>query len=302
MKPFLNDDAVQLHRSLAVVGGACQASANCRLEGTCACLPSRQHARTGSSAPALGSLSAGSSDVHEQKKPWVPLMLEASYRPSGWLGIMCVPAAGQWPPCAWHPILHTRSRRVALSAALRNERAHHPWGLCSRGLGCLCQREIQRRSLCVVPVLAPAVGTIHFTIRAAYRLGSRLYFEFTAAALGDGAAWEGLADGVAVEVRRHGAPAPADPQSAPPAPAATAVTAHDGSREPSAGEFAPPPVMALAPTSLAAPTPGRGGGAPAGVSVNSVHVDNRTTNHTNTNSNIGNRSQVTIGNTSLILL
>ena len=32
-------------------------------------------------------------DVHEQKKPWVPLMLEDSYRPSGWLGIMCVAAA-----------------------------------------------------------------------------------------------------------------------------------------------------------------------------------------------------------------
>merc|ERR1719272_908109 len=90
-----------------------KASANCRLEGTY---------------------------VHEQKKPWVPLMLEASYKPSGWLGIM---------------------------------------------------------------------------------LGSRLYYEFTAAVLGDGAAWERLADNVAVEVRRHGAPAPtpASPQAAPPAPA-----------------------------------------------------------------------------------
>ena len=40
-----------------------KASANCRLEGTY---------------------------VHEQRKAWVPLMMEASYRPSGWLGIMCV--------------------------------------------------------------------------------------------------------------------------------------------------------------------------------------------------------------------
>ena len=26
--------------------------------------------------------------MHEQRKPWVPLILEASYRPKGWLGIM----------------------------------------------------------------------------------------------------------------------------------------------------------------------------------------------------------------------
>ena len=31
---------------------------------------------------------ARASDVHEQRKPWVPLILEASYRPKGWLGIM----------------------------------------------------------------------------------------------------------------------------------------------------------------------------------------------------------------------
>ena len=139
----------------------------------------------------------------------------------------------------------------------------------------------------------------------ARRLGSRLYFEFTAAALGDGAAWEGLADGVAVEVRRHGAPASADPQSSPPASAATAVAAHDGSREPSAGEAAPTPVMALSPTSLAAPTATRGGGASAGVSVKSVHVDNRTTNHTNTNTNtnnnIGNSISSSSHDTSMVL-
>ena len=31
-------------------------------------------------------------DVHEQHKSWVPLMLEPSYRPNGWLGIML----GSW--------------------------------------------------------------------------------------------------------------------------------------------------------------------------------------------------------------
>ena len=35
-----------------------------------------------------------------------------------------------------------------------------------------------------------------------------MYYEFTEAALSDGVAWERLADSVAVEVRRHGAPAP----------------------------------------------------------------------------------------------
>ena len=40
------------------------------------------------------------------------------------------------------------------------------------------------------------------------RLGSRLYYEFTEAALSSEAEWERLADSVAVEVRRHGAPAP----------------------------------------------------------------------------------------------
>ena len=68
-------------------------------------------------------------DVHEQRKPWVPLILEASYRPKGWLGIM---------------------------------------------------------------------------------LGSRLYFEFTEAALSNGEDWERVADGVAAwragaELGAHGA-------------------------------------------------------------------------------------------------
>ena len=51
------------HCILICVTERYKASANCRLEGTY---------------------------VHEQRKPWVPLILEASYKPTGWLGIMCV--------------------------------------------------------------------------------------------------------------------------------------------------------------------------------------------------------------------
>ena len=45
--------------------------------------------------------------------------------------------------------------------------------------------------------------------RASCRLGSRLYYEFTATVLGDDTAWESVADNVAAEVRRQGAPASA---------------------------------------------------------------------------------------------
>ena len=94
-------------------------------------------------AHALVSLSgarvlfvARAADVHEQRKPWVPLMLEPAYRPNGWLGIM---------------------------------------------------------------------------------LGSRLYYEFTEAALGNAEDWKRIADSVAQEVRRRGgaqAVAEARPQEA----------------------------------------------------------------------------------------
>ena len=52
-------------------------------------------------------------DVHEQKKAWVPLILEASYRPSGWLGIMCVPTHGR-------PGTHSRAHQVLLVCAPPN--------------------------------------------------------------------------------------------------------------------------------------------------------------------------------------
>ena len=129
----------------------------------------------------------------------------------------------------------------------------------------------------------------------ARRLGSRLYFEFTAAALGDDAAWEGLADGVAVEVRRHGAPAAAaSPQSPSAVPVTAQVTAQD-----SVGEATP--AMVLAPTALAAAAPARRVAAAAGVGMRSVvHVDNRNTvNNTNSSASTNNSTNNShFGNTS----
>ena len=58
-----------------------------------------------------------STDVHEQKKAWVPLMLEASYRPSGWLGIMCVPTHGRLGLTADRGL--TRARAKSCSCARR---------------------------------------------------------------------------------------------------------------------------------------------------------------------------------------
>ena len=121
----------------------------------------------------------------------------------------------------------------------------------------------------------------------ACRLGSRLYFEFMGAALGDVAAWEGLADGVAVEVRRHGAPAPTVRPSAPTA-AAAPVAAQDGFSE----AVAAPTVTVLAPTALAAAPPIREVAAPPGVGVSSVvNVDSHNTvNHTVTTNNNSNNT------------
>ena len=130
------------------------------------------------------------------------------------------------------------------------------------------------------------------------RLGSRLYFEFTAAALSDGAAWEGLADGVAVEVRRHGAPTV-------PAPAPAEAAAH-------VGEAAAPPTIVPAPAALAAAAPpamrevsapGVAGGVSSVVHIdsgnryaNNISTTNTTTTTTNNNNSCYN------GNTSIVLL
>ena len=200
------------------------------------------------------TLPVGAPDVHEQKKPWVPLMLEASYRPSGWLGIMCVPAAGRGAP-----------RLPALGA-------------------------------CPHAVAAVAAALVR-------RLGSRLYFAFTGAVLGDGAAWEGLADGVAVEVRRHGAAPPESRRSAPAAPPAPAeAVAQDGVGEAAAA----PAARVVTPTALATPLPTRGAAAPAGVGASSVvHVDNHSTiSHNTTIANSSSNSNSNVGNTfsSVVLL
>ena len=144
--------------------------------------------------------------MHEQRKPWVPLILEAAYRPKGWLGIM---------------------------------------------------------------------------------LGSRLYYEFTEAVLGSGEDWERIADSVAQEVRRHGAPPPtaqaaveARPQGVMYADVAAAVAQ-------------------TVPTDSAVARPlQRMRDAAAGVSVSS----HATTKFTNIHNNNIHNSTNNSGNTSIVLL
>ena len=164
---------------------------------------------------------ARAADVHEQRKPWVPLMLELSYRPKGWLGIM---------------------------------------------------------------------------------LGSRLYYEFTEAALGNDEDWERVADSVAREVRRHGAPLP----SAGPAAQAVAETA----RAQEAVDDAAPAVAVAStvPTGLAAVRPAPTREAAGGVSVSSVahnssnHASNYSTTDISVNNNNNNTNNTNIGNASIVLL
>jgi hypothetical protein len=159
-----------------------KASANCRLEGTY---------------------------VHERRKAWVPLMLEASYRPTGWLGIM---------------------------------------------------------------------------------LGSRLYYEFTEAALAEPASWERLTDSVAVEVRRHAPSAGAELQNAAPVPKASA-TPRPKVPNAVAMTLATPTGSAAAAARDARVVATSGDATPRGISVRS-----NVTNYTNTNTanvnTVGNRSTV----------
>ena len=146
---------------------------------------------------------ARAADVHERRKPWVPLMMQPSYRPNGWLGIM---------------------------------------------------------------------------------LGSRLYYEFTEAALGNAEDWKRIADSVAQEVRRRGgaqAVAGARPQEA----VAVAVAA--------AAAAAP-----AVPTATVSP-PMRE--AAAGVSVSSATTNTSIFNNYSTNSST-NASTTSSGNTSIVLL
>ena len=204
-----------------------KASANCLLEGTCASWDAepapcavRACAVAVGLVVVLGSLSgarafvvvvvARAADVHEQRKPWVPLILEASYRPKGWLGIM---------------------------------------------------------------------------------LGSRLYYEFTEAALSSGEDWERVADGVAQEVRRRGASAPS---SGP-----TAQEAADVAAAAAVGVVAAAP--AAVPKGVVAVGPAPTREATGGVNVSSVaHSSNMTicnSNNSTSSNSIGN-----VGNTSIVLL
>ena len=144
--------------------------------------------------------------------------------------------------------------------------------------------------------MAPSHALATAVAARARRLGSRLYFEFTEAALGDGATWEGLADGVAVEVRRHGATPPSSPQSVVTASAAPAeVAVQDGEIN-----AAVSPAKVLAPVELAPRSPTHGAAAPAGVGASSVvHLDNRrnTVNHITSSSSNTTTKSSNIGNT-----
>ena len=135
----------------------------------------------------------------------------------------------------------------------------------------------------------------------AHRLGSRLYYEFTATALGSAAGWERVADSVAVEVRRHGAPPPL-PQAKAPADVEATRTVPQDAVDGLVASAAPtsPTVTAagLAPSGRLVPS-GRlalSREAAAGVSV--VH------NHSNSSTNIVNNSNANInnnGNSSIVV-
>ena len=216
-----------------------QGSANCRLEGTY---------------------------VHEQRKPWLPLMLEAGYKPSGWLGIMCAPSTTAWP-CASPSLAHVQPP---------------------------CVQYVIRHSCCC---------------RAgARRLGSRLYFEVTAKALDDSVEWERVADSVAVEVQRHGAPPPSSAAAAA-AQAMVESVPQDAAAQVAAVAPAPQSPASVALAARGAPLAGFG--AAAGVSVNSVHNKSNAATTTRSNSNVSNStnninnnsvSNTNTGNTSIVLL
>ena len=207
-----------------------QGSANCRLEGTY---------------------------VHEQRKPWLPLMLEAGYKPSGWLGIMCAPSTTAWP-CASPSLAHVQP-----------------------------------------PCVQYVIYSCWFCA-GARRLGSRLYFEFTAKALDDSVEWKRVADSVAVEVQRHGAPPPSSDA------AAAQVMAESVPQDAAAQVAAVAPVP-QSPASMALAAQGAplaGIGAAAGVSVSSVHniYNNNTTSSSVTSNPNTNYYSVNTGNTSIVLL
>ena len=128
------------------------------------------------------------------------------------------------------------------------------------------------------------------------RLGSRLYFEFTAKALDDSVEWERVADGVAVEVQRHGAPPPSSEAAA--AQAIAESVPQDAAAQVAGAAPAPQSPASVALAARGAPLAGLG--AAAGVSVSSVHnicTNNTTSSSVISNPNTNNYS-VNTGNTS----
>ena len=113
-------------------------------------------------------------------------------------------------------------------------------------------------------------------------LGSRLYYEFTEAALSSGEDWERVADGVAQEVRRHGAPAPSS------GPTVQAVA--EGARPQEAVDVAVATAAQPAvPKGIVAVSPAPTRKAAGAVSVNSVaHSINTTICSSSSNSNNNN--------------
>ena len=120
-------------------------------------------------------------------------------------------------------------------------------------------------------------------------LGSRLYYEFTEAALAERANWERLADGVAVEVRRHAPSAGAELQAA--APAAPEATPQ--AKVPGVATVATPAGSAVAAAREAWAT--SGDAMPRGITVRS-----NVTNYTNTSKNSSNSNVNSNSNNSTV--
>ena len=134
------------------------------------------------------------------------------------------------------------------------------------------------------------------------RLGSRLYYEFTAQALDDAPSWERLADAVAVEVRRH----------TPSAPDAAAAAARGDAAPAAQGGVAAAPKPTALSTAAGSEPRGRGARAPesiaggagavAGVSVSSTVNNNMFTIQSNSSRNNANTNNANSNNTSIVLL
>ena len=132
-------------------------------------------------------------------------------------------------------------------------------------------------------------------------LGSRLCYEFTEAALSNGEDWERVADGVAQEVRRHGAPVPSS------GPTAQEVAGGARPQEAVAAAVAVVAAVAAAPAvpkgvATVGPAPTRE--AAGGVNVSSVAHSSNTTvrNSSIDNSNRTNNNNIGSGNMSIMLL